>query len=76
MPNIRLKVFDTQSSEWVIDEDVDATDMRDIQARVSSGPNQRFTDRATRENAFADPERLVTGDITLFRSSAKSKAGN
>ena len=76
MPRIKLKVFNTQSSAWEIDEDIDASTMRDVQARVNPGANDRYTDRATREAAFSNPDKLVTGDITLFKSASKSKAGD
>ena len=71
---IRLKIFNTQSSEWTKDEDVDVKTMGDIQSMVQDGIHT-FTDRATREPAFSNPEKLVSGDVTLFSSSQKSKAG-
>jgi len=76
MPSIRLKVYDTQSSDYIIDEDVDVQTFADIQQMIPGYNEQtRYSDATTKGDAFANVDALVTRDVTIFQTPSKSKAG-
>jgi hypothetical protein len=75
MPNIRLRVYDTQNNSWNVDTDVDVTTMADVKALIGYNDTTRYTDKEDRKNPFEDETRLVNGDLTIFASPSSSKAG-
>ncbi len=75
MPNVKVKVYDTQNNSWMFDQDVDVDTYDDIKGLIGHDSRHRYTDRETREDPFTSTGRRVTGDVTIFCSPAKSKAG-
>jgi hypothetical protein len=75
MPNIRLRVYDTQNNSWNVDQDVDVETMGDVKNLIGFNETTRYTDKDDRSNPFADDSKLVTKDITIFASPTSSKAG-
>jgi hypothetical protein len=75
MPNIRLRVYDTQNNTWNVDTDVDVETMKDVKDLIGFNQTTRYTDKADRSNPFEREDKLVTGDLTIFASPTSSKAG-
>lgn len=75
MPNIRLRVYNTQNNDFEVDTDVTVTTFQDIKDLIGFDAASRYTDKADRTDPFLNLTKLVTNDVTVFRSPAKSKAG-
>jgi len=75
MPNIRLRVYDTQNNNFKVDTDVSVSTFKDIKDLISFNASSRYTDKADRTDPFLNLDKLVTNDVTIFESPAKSKAG-
>ncbi len=75
MPNIRLRVYDTQNNNFKVDQDVSVSTFQDVKDLIGFNATSRYTDKADRTDPFLNINKLVTNDITIFESPAKSKAG-
>ncbi len=75
MPSVKVRVYNTQNNEYSFDQVVDVKTFGDIQTLIGHQPNARYTDKATRSDPFSDTSKLVAGDVTIFMSPSKSKAG-
>jgi len=75
MATAKIRVYSTQNNEYSFDQVVDVKTYGDIKQLIGYNPTSRYTDKDTRQDAFADEDKLVAGDVTIFCSPSKSKAG-
>ena len=75
MPSVKVRVYNTQNNEYSFDQVVDVKTFADVKQLIGHQDNARYTDKATRADPFTDPNKLVAGDVTIFMSPSKSKAG-
>jgi hypothetical protein len=76
MPNVRVRVYNTQNNSYSFDQDVTVSTFGEIQTLIGFNHSSRYTDREDKTDPFLNPERQVTKDVTIFESPSKSKAGN
>jgi len=75
MPSIRLRVYNTQNNSYSFDQDISLDNYGDIKKAIQFNNSSRYTDKEDRNDPFANEDRMVTGDVTIFESPASSKAG-
>ncbi len=75
MPHINVKVYDTQNNSFLFQQDVNVETFGDIKELIGFSSSTRYTNRDDKSDAFANTARPVVGDVTIFASASKSKAG-
>ena len=75
MAYVRIRVYDTLNSEFTFDKEANVSTYGDIKKLINPKSGTRYIDRATKEDAFLNEGKLVTGDVIIFSTPGKSKAG-
>lgn len=75
MPNVRIRVYNTQNNAYSFDQDVSVGTFEDVKKLIGHNSSSRYTDRDDKTDPFLNPSREVTKDVTIFESPSKSKAG-
>lgn len=72
-----MRIFDTQGGGDVVNQDMDVTTFQDIidHNDFNHNPGMKYSDSATKQDPFANPTNLVTGDMMIFMTPTASKAG-
>ncbi len=70
-----ITYYNTQNNSYDFDQVVDVKTYGEISQLIGVQQNSRYTDKDTREDPFIDENKLVAGDVTIFCSPSKSKAG-
>jgi hypothetical protein len=75
MPNIRVRVYNTQNNSYTFDQDVSVATFGEMKDLIGHNPSSRYTDKDDRSDPFLNEAKLVTKDVVIFESPSKSKAG-
>lgn len=75
MPNIRVRVYNTQNNSYSFDQDVSVSTFGEIKELIGHNPGSRYTDKEDRSDPFMNDNKPVTQDVVIFESPSKSKAG-
>jgi len=75
MPNIRVRVYNTQNNSYTFDQDVSVATFGEVKSLIGHNPSSRYTDKDDRSDPFLNESKLVTKDVVIFESPSKSKAG-
>jgi len=75
MPNVRVRVYNTQNNAYSFDQDVTVSNYGEIKEMIGFNSSSRYTDKDDRSDPFMNTNKLVTKDVVIFESPSKSKAG-
>ena len=75
MPNVRVRVYNTQNNAYTFDQDVSVSNFGEVKQLIGHNPSSRYTDKEDRTDPFLNDSKAVTTDVVIFESPSKSKAG-
>ncbi len=75
MPNVRVRVYNTQNNSYTFDQDVSVNNFGEVKELIGHNPSSRYTDKEDRSDPFLNDSKPITKDVVIFESPSKSKAG-